>query len=1350
MKTLIFHKLRSMRLIILISILLIGSGGFAQPLNNGHVQPEIEGRAAGCAPANASTFLEFNNVKALIHSGGNLWQITGQNFSQYEIPKGSGIMALFTSALWLGGIDFNGQLKIAAVRYRQGQDYWTGPLTAGGDAEIIPATCEKYDRHYVVTQDEVRRFDAWFKAGLADAENGTTTQSDDYPDYEIPLSIIDWPAHGDPSLGQDFYLAPFYDRDENGIYDPTKGDYPWYDIEKQVDCRTDRTVTLFGDQTIWWVMNDKGNIHTETGADPLGMEIRAQAFAFATNDEINNMTFYNYELVNRSTQTLYNTYFGVFIDGALGGPNDDYVGCDVSRGLGYAYNGDGFDATDGGYLGYGANPPAAGIDFFEGPYLDNDNQDNPIYIPDSVDMSEVYLRNGIPYSGLGIGYGDGIVDNERLGMRRFLYYNNLGGGGILAQTDPISGQDYYNYLSGFWKDGTPFVYGGSGHQSDPDALPSVHSDYMFPADTDPLGWGTGGTPQATWTEQTAGNVPYDRRFAQSAGPFVLKPGSVNNITTGIVYARATSGDPFESVLALQKADDKAQALFDNCFKVLDGPHAPELSIQEMENELIISIFNDKSSNNFNEQYQELDPFLINPDGIEDFDNYYRFQGYQVYQLADANVSPTELYDVSKARLVFQCDKRDDISRLVNYTFDEEIGASIPTIMVDGKNEGIRHSFSVKEDLFATSNRTLVNFKRYYYMAIAYASNEYKKYDPDSPSNLDGQKKPFLSSRKGAIGEIISHEGIPHSPNPENGGTIYSVNYGYEIPVTRIDGWGNAGNWTEIDEGSEAQILATNKADELTYKSGAGPIEIKVIDPLNLPENDFELYFTSLNPTDLSLADWYIVNKGTNDTIYSLNSVGVDTDQLITQWGISVTVVQSAYDNVIVSGVPTVYADPIGASITFADSSKRWFQGLEDSDGFDFSNWIRSGSYAPTVDECIGAYSFNPCYYRDKEIDVDKNYQNLVNGIVGPFNLLGTEYIGMTVGYPDVTYDAITGNPSSWFDPKIAQGKVKFSDLHGVDIVITDDETKWTQCPVIETGHNKNQAIGNSSIMKLRKSKSLNKNGEQLETTGMSWFPGYAIDVETGDRLNMAFGENSWLHGANGQDMIWNPTSEIVGGVNGEPVLGGGHFIYVFGVNIDESGMPAYDGGKWLHERLSEENVTNYLRAWKNCLWVVSPYLAQGAQLMSTDVRIQLRVNHPYQTEVYTGINDGLPAYRFSTTGVSTVYNDPQTITSVLDQIRIVPNPYYAYSEYEANGIDNRIKITNLPEKCEINIFNLNGGLVKHIEKDNPLTFVDWTLKNHQEIPIASGMYIFHINVPEVGEKILKWYGAMRLVDTTNF
>ena len=102
------------------------------------------------------------------------------------------------------------------------------------------------------------------------------------------------------------------------------------------------------------------------------MEIRSQAFAFATNDEINNTT-YNYTLINQGTQTLTNTYFGSWVESDVGGHVDDYVGCDVQRGLGYAYNGDAFDEPSSLSFGYGENPPAFGVDF-EGPFQDEDDQ----------------------------------------------------------------------------------------------------------------------------------------------------------------------------------------------------------------------------------------------------------------------------------------------------------------------------------------------------------------------------------------------------------------------------------------------------------------------------------------------------------------------------------------------------------------------------------------------------------------------------------------------------------------------------------------------------------------------------------------------------------------------------------------------------------------------------------------------------------------------------------------------------------------------------------------------------------------------------------------------------------------
>jgi hypothetical protein len=59
-------------------------------------------------------------------------------------------------------------------------------------------------------------------------------------------------------------------------------------------------------------------------------------------------------------------------------------------------------------------------------------------------------------------------------------------------------------------------------------------------------------------------------------------------------------------------------------------------------------------------------------------------------------------------------------------------------------------------------------------------------------------------------------------------------------------------------------------------------------------------------------------------------------------------------------------------------------------------------------------------------------------------------------------------------------------------------------------------------------------------------------------------------------------------------------------------------------------------------------------------------------------------------------------------------------------------------------------MIRQFKKADPLTSLDWDLKNHKNIPIASGTYIIHIDVPNVGEKILKWFGVMRPIDLDNF
>ena len=88
-----------------------------------------ESRAAACAPATALRDLEWNNINALIETGGSLWQDRANGRSHYFAPKNGDVGVLFAGSLWLGGVSPDQQLKLAALLYRySGNDFWPGPL----------------------------------------------------------------------------------------------------------------------------------------------------------------------------------------------------------------------------------------------------------------------------------------------------------------------------------------------------------------------------------------------------------------------------------------------------------------------------------------------------------------------------------------------------------------------------------------------------------------------------------------------------------------------------------------------------------------------------------------------------------------------------------------------------------------------------------------------------------------------------------------------------------------------------------------------------------------------------------------------------------------------------------------------------------------------------------------------------------------------------------------------------------------------------------------------------------------------------------------------------------------------
>ncbi len=155
-------------------------------------------KGASCTPATAKLTMSFNDVSALIEQGGSMFQNRSTGVAAYEVPKGSNLKVIFAGALWMGGKDINGQLKLAAVLFRTGgNDFWPGPLaaTAGtgnydptgpvgpeairdfGAATIDADRCQFYDKFYTIRKAEVIAYNGWWEC-----ENGCLLYTSDAAD----------------------------------------------------------------------------------------------------------------------------------------------------------------------------------------------------------------------------------------------------------------------------------------------------------------------------------------------------------------------------------------------------------------------------------------------------------------------------------------------------------------------------------------------------------------------------------------------------------------------------------------------------------------------------------------------------------------------------------------------------------------------------------------------------------------------------------------------------------------------------------------------------------------------------------------------------------------------------------------------------------------------------------------------------------------------------------------------------------------------------------------------------------------------------------------------------------------
>ncbi|MBP9132648.1 MAG: hypothetical protein KBF75_01405 [Saprospiraceae bacterium] len=1324
-------------------------------------QKELELREL-CAPATAKVELTINNVRALLLNGGDVWW--DRSDGRYIVPNVTvkPVSSIFAAAVWIVG--YNGdQLKGAGRMYggnSNKHDWFPGPLN-DLTGQITVQECSNWDRFFEVRGQEIDKHIAQFNEFL---EAGT-----DYPESLIPLNVRGWPARGNPYFKSIYNwslpsttaaLAPFYDYDGDGEYDPAKGDFPIIEVRGvggACEPTADNPVPpTYADQMYFWIYNDNGNVHTEFNGTPINMEVQVQAYAFKTNDQLNDMTFMRYKLVNRSPTVTDRCIFGWWVDSDLGCPDDDLIGCDSSLSLVYYYNVDGTDGNSGPDMTlcnagggsvntYGRKVPILGIDYFEGPTIDT--------------------------------IIEGKETNYDIGMTSFTYWNRESA--EPGTTDPKNLQQLYNYLDAKWKDGTPFTFGGSGYKSG-----GPVTRYPFPDAPDNVNG---------WSMKTVTALPgVDRRTAQSTGPITLQSNKTNYLVVGVPWVpdQDYSGpNNAPSLTDLIAADRICQGLFDNCFKIFDGPDAPNVDIIELDKKLVLALSNDpETSNNFDLNYHGFSPGIS---VSKDTFGLFKFQGYMIYQVKSPDVSPADLDDPSKSRLFAQVDLKDSVTTLFNWTpivnpsypdpKDPLHHIWIPTTMVNGENKGLRNTFEVNRDLFATGDDRLVNHKKYYYTAVAYAYNNYKTLDVKG----DGQRITFaLGRRNSQIYTAIPRPIIDRKLNSD---------YGSGAIITRLDGEGTYKSFLELADGERDRLFnlsfisGPSAERTILYKEGNGPVAVKVYNPIDVIDGVLNVAFNDKNPTDSKLdinsAVWNLTNA-TGDTLVKEEKFAKFNERLIAEYGISIFFPNNdpGEDLDDVNGY-------VGQERVYADPTKdNWLTMLRDGGEVLSDN----PNISLILSEALNWINFVEKFSDKGNQDPKNVYEKLG---FWPLALALKEPADVGAG------EFLTPVPASSNIKNTVEKSNTLADLNNVDIVFTSDRSKWSKCIVVEASNAiySNAGLppeGNAPQFSLRKARSVTKdvdaNGNPVlnsnpDSTGLSWFPGYAIDVETGMRLNIFFSENSSFDpaifggileevGENpniGRDMLFNPGANwaIPFSNNFQSpdnfFAGGQHYIYVSKTKYDECLA--------FQKNLKGQNPNdiNKARVLAQITWVGVPLgtkmLSYKDGLIPQETVYKLRVNNSYKvpatSDGISGLNNGMPMYKIEIKDKAFAPRSNDLVNRALDSISVVPNPYYAYSAYENTEVANIVKITNLPPKCVVTIYSLDGKFVRQFNRNEVreerkgegrgvrygqvTPDIEWDLKNGSGITVGSGIYLIHVKSDE-GERVIKWVGTIRQLEISGF
>lgn len=623
---------------------------------------------------------------------------------QNNLPAGIGPMGI-----WITGRDRAGNTYCSGVDAATGiSDFYPGPTPDW--LEDYNQHCSNWNRIFKVEKEEILFHVNNF--------NNKGTYSCD----KIPDNVKYWPGNKNPFFKEKYKfelvnskLANFVDVDRDGIYNPCAGDYPGVFPSCEI-------IVNFPDEILFWCINDKAGIHRFSKSNTMEIQINCYLFHYKEANPVNDGVYFYFDIVNYTDRALDDISFGLHLRPGDDCKGDRLIGVDSTNNMVYYYY---------RHVEPGIDTLDACVDKKRFPYyyaLSNMPLDLS-YKRFAKDDAGKVIRNELGHPLL---LDIGLFDNNKeadtvvlAGISGFQLFNQFEFEKINVKKPTtiyllMNGYDLkWNELK--YKDKrTNFMYSGNPNENE--------SWNML-------------TSKVTFNDSISGILTTDKFYLQPAQHkgflFHLSPVHRKESNIDLTEANQILHDAFSKLIS-------GCIYYDNF--LYSGSNI-KASFNETKNVLSFNIENYVNNTNIEEQKYLSDiPDQLLSKSDKDF---YLFEGYQVYQLKYPFMKIQNGFNPGDARLVYQCDVRNEFDKLYWYTseintdpIDQVERNWTATLKANGRNEGIIRNFELDIDHLGLNGGKLTAGQTYHYAIVSYYANQWK---PFNAFYETGQRKEYLRS-----------------------------------------------------------------------------------------------------------------------------------------------------------------------------------------------------------------------------------------------------------------------------------------------------------------------------------------------------------------------------------------------------------------------------------------------------------------------------------------------------------------------------------------------------------------------------------------------------------------------------